>query len=433
MAAVEIGVPPSYAPERPKLKMDKKVDTKLQSVMMEVEGSKSHEGLQQYYVTKIEEAQMTVAEKVKDMRRLEAQRNELNAKVRLLREELQLLQEQGSYVGEVVKPMDKKKVLVKVHPEGKYVVDLDKGIEMSQISANLRVALRNDSYTLHKILPNKVDPLVSLMMVEKVPDSTYEMVGGLDKQIKEIKEVIELPVKHPELFESLGINQPKGVLLYGPPGTGKTLLARAVAHHTECTFIRVSGSELVQKFIGEGSRMVRELFVLAREHAPSIIFMDEIDSIGSSRIESGSSGGGDSEVQRTMLELLNQLDGFEPTQDIKVIMATNRIDILDSALLRPGRIDRKIEFPAPSEDARADILRIHSRKMNLTRGIQLKKIAENMPGASGAEIKGVCTEAGMYALRERRVHVTQEDFEMAVAKIMQKDSEKNMSIKKLWK
>jgi len=432
MAAVEIGVPPSYAPERPKMKMDKKVD-KLHSVMMEVEDNKSHEGLQQYYITKIEEAQMEVAEKVKDLRRLEAQRNELNAKVRLLREELQLLQEQGSYVGEVVKPMDKKKVLVKVHPEGKYVVDLDKGIEMSQISANLRVALRNDSYTLHKILPNKVDPLVSLMMVEKVPDSTYEMVGGLDKQIKEIKEVIELPVKHPELFESLGINQPKGVLLYGPPGTGKTLLARAVAHHTECTFIRVSGSELVQKFIGEGSRMVRELFVLAREHAPSIIFMDEIDSIGSSRIESSSSGGGDSEVQRTMLELLNQLDGFEPTQDIKVIMATNRIDILDSALLRPGRIDRKIEFPAPSEDARADILRIHSRKMNLTRGIQLKKIAENMPGASGAEIKGVCTEAGMYALRERRVHVTQEDFEMAVAKIMQKDSEKNMSIKKLWK
>ncbi|KAB7502747.1 26S protease regulatory subunit 8, partial [Armadillidium nasatum] len=197
-------------------------------------------------------------------------------KIRLLREELQLLQEQGSYVGEVVKPMDKKKVLVKVHPEGKFVVDLDKNIDINQVTANARVALRNDSYTLHKILPNKVDPLVSLMMVEKVPDSTYEMVGGLDKQIKEIKEVIELPVKHPELFDALGIAQPKGVLLYGPPGTG---------------------SELVQKFIGEGSRMVRELFVMAREHAPSIIFMDEIDSIGSSRIESGS--GGDSEVQRT--------------------------------------------------------------------------------------------------------------------------------------
>lgn len=374
--------------------------------------------------------------------------------VRMLREELQLLQEQGSYVGEVVKPMDKKKVLVKVHPEGKFVVDIDKNIDINDVTPNCRVALRNESYTLHKILPNKVDPLVSLMMVEKVPDSTYEMVGGLDKQIKEIKEVIELPVKHPELFDALGIAQPKGVLLYGPPGkcssflvadgylnnclilklfagTGKTLLARAVAHHTECTFIRVSGSELVQKFIGEGSRMVRELFVMAREHAPSIIFMDEIDSIGSSRIESGS--GGDSEVQRTMLELLNQLDGFEATKNIKVIMATNRIDILDPALLRPGRIDRKIEFPPPNEEARLDILKIHSRKMNLTRGINLKKIAELMPGASGAEVKGVCTEAGMYALRERRVHVTQEDFEMAVAKVMQKDSEKNMSIKKLWK
>jgi 26S proteasome regulatory subunit T6 len=177
--------------------------------------------------------------------------------------------------------------------------------------------------------------------------------------------------------------------------------------------------------------MVRELFVMAREHAPSIIFMDEIDSIGSTRVDNSS--GGDSEVQRTMLELLNQLDGFEATKNIKVIMATNRIDILDSALLRPGRIDRKIEFPPPNEDARLDILKIHSRKMNLTRGINLKKIAEMMPGASGAEVKGVCTEAGMYALRERRVHVTQEDFEMAVAKIMQKDSEKNMSIKKLFK
>ena len=194
------------------------------------------------------------------------------------------------------------------------MVDIDQGIEVNSLTPTLRVALRSDSYTIHKILPNKVDPLVSLMMVEKVPDSTYEMVGGLDNQIKEIKEVIELPVKHPELFEALGIAQPKGVLLYGPPGTGKTLLARAVAHHTDCKFIRVSGSELVQKYIGEGSRMVRELFVMAREHAPSIIFMDEIDSIGSSRGDSG----GDSEVQRTMLELLNQLDGFESTKNIKV-------------------------------------------------------------------------------------------------------------------
>ncbi|KAJ3316214.1 26S protease regulatory subunit 8, partial [Blyttiomyces sp. JEL0837] len=382
------------------------------------------------------ELETTISLQTQNLRRLEAQRNQLNAKVRLLRDELKLLQESGSYVGEVVKLMGKNKVLVKSNSEGKYVVDIHPSIDIAKLTPTVRVALRHDSYQLHRVLPNKVDPLVSLMMVEKVPDSTYEMVGGLDRQIKEIKEVIELPVKHPELFEALGIAQPKGVLLYGPPGTGKTLLARAVAHHTDCRFIRVSGSELVQKYIGEGSRMVRELFVMAREHAPSIIFMDEIDSIGSSRMEGGGGGGGgggDSEVQRTMLELLNQLDGFEATQSIKVIMATNRIDILDSALLRPGRIDRKIEFPPPNEAARTDILKIHSRKMNLTRGINLRKIAEQMSGASGAEVKGVCTEAGMYALRERRVHVNQEDFEMAVGKVLKKDSEQNMSIKKLFK
>ena len=321
---------------------------------------------------------------------------------------------------------------MQVHPEGKYVCDMDKSIDVTKLTPGTRVALRNDSYTLHVILPSNIDPLVSLMKVEKVPDSTFDMIGGLDQQVKEIKEVVELPIKHPELFDSLGIAQPKGVILYGPPGTGKTLLARAVAHHTDCCFIRVSGSELVQKYIGEGARMVRELFVMAREHAPSILFMDEVDSIGSARDSGGGGGGGDSEVQRTMLELLNQLDGFEATNKIKVIMATNRLDILDQALLRPGRIDRKIEFPNPSEDSRVDILKIHSRKMNLVRGIDLKKIASKMNGASGAESKAVCTEAGMFALRERRVHVTQEDFEMAVSKVMQKEDKKNISVKKLF-
>ena len=320
--------------------------------------------LDTFFRNKIEGMKSEILQGQAVLRRLEAQRNDYNSRVRLLREELGLLQQPGSYVGEVVKVMGTKKVLVKVHPEGKYgmhlrtipfsgthltlapVVDISDAVDISKLTVGKRVTLLSDSYKLEKMLPSSVDPLVSLMLVEKVPDSTYDMIGGLDQQIKEIKEVIELGLKHPELFESLGIAQPKGVLLYGPPGTGKTLLARAVAHHTDCKFIRVSGSELVQKYIGEGSRMVRELFVMAREHAPSIIFMDEIDSIGSSRVE-GSSGG-DSEVQRTMLELLNQLDGFEPTKNIKVIMATNRLDILDPALLRPGRIDRKIEFPPPT-------------------------------------------------------------------------------------
>ncbi len=210
-----------------------------------------------------------------------------------------------SSIGEVVKLLGKDKVLVKMNPDGKMVVKIAADIDINKLKPNTRVALQGSSYTLHKILPSNVDPLVSLMKLEKVPDSTYDMVGGLDKQIREIKEVIELPIKHPELFESLGVAQPKGVLLYGPPGTGKTLLARAVAHHTDCTFVRVSGTELVQKYIGEGSRMVRELFVMARESAPTIIFMDEIDSIGSAR--SSGSEGGSSEVQRTMLELLAQL------------------------------------------------------------------------------------------------------------------------------
>jgi len=395
-------------------------------------GIQAEAGLSAYYQSKIEQLELQVRDRLQNLRRLQAQRNDLNSKVRSLREELQLLQQPGSHVGEVVKVMGKNKVLVKVHPDGKYVVDLDPSIKIEGLKAGTRVALRNDSYQLHYVLPTKVDPLVSLMKVEKVPDSTYDMIGGLDKQIKELKEVIELPIKHPELFEALGVAQPKGVILHGPPGTGKTLLARAVAHHTDCTFIRVSGSELVQKYIGEGSRMVRELFVMAREHAPSIIFMDEVDSIGSARTNSGG-GGGDSEVQRTMLELLNQLDGFEATNKIKVLMATNRLDILDSALLRPGRIDRKIEIPNPNEESRHAILKIHSRKMNLMRGIDLKKIADKMTGASGAELKACCTEAGMFALRERRVHVTQEDFEMAVAKVMKKDTDKDMSLKKLWK
>ncbi|CAL6304862.1 unnamed protein product [Bathycoccus prasinos] len=387
-------------------------------------------GLKPFFKGKVEALEIAVRDGTQNLRRLEAQRNELNSRVRALKEELSLLQEPGSYIGEVVKVMGKTKVLVKAHPDGKYVVDFDRSIDLAKLTPGVRVALKNDSYALHYILPSMIDPLVSLMKVEKVPDSTFDMIGGLDQQVKEIKEVVELPIKHPELFDSLGIAQPKGVILYGPPGTGKTLLARAVAHHTDCCFIRVSGSELVQKYIGEGARMVRELFVMARENEPAILFMDEVDSIGSARGGGGGSGG-DSEVQRTMLELLNQLDGFEASNKIKVIMATNRLDILDPALLRPGRIDRKIEFPNPTEESRVDILKIHSRKMNLVRGIDLKSIASKMGGASGAESKAVCTEAGMYALRERRVHVTQEDFEMAVSKVMTKDTDKNISIKKL--
>ena len=388
--------------------------------------------IKSYYKSKIQETELKIREKQLNFMRLQAQRNELNSMVLKLREEVKHLLKPSSSVAEVVKVLGQEMVLVKGSSEGKQIVKVDKKIKLEDLTPNARVTLKSEEKNLiNRILPSRVDPLVSLMKVEKAPDSTYDSIGGLDIQVKEIREVIELPIKHPDIFENLGIAQPKGVILYGPPGTGKTLLARAVAHHTDCTFIRVSGNELVQKYIGEGARLVRELFVMARQHAPSIIFMDEIDSIGGQRFDENS--GGDSEVQRTMLELLNQLDGFESVQNIKIIMATNRIDILDDALLRAGRIDRKIEFPNPNDAARVDILKIHSRKMNLVRGIDLVKIANMMPNASGAECKAACSEAGMFALRERRMHITQDDFEMAVAKVMKKDSDQNLAIKKIWK
>lgn len=372
-----------------------------------------------YFYFESEILKQKIAEKKQNLKTLQYKLFELNHEIKTLRDEIDSVQTACQNVGTVVKKMGNNKVLVKANHDGKFLVSVEDDVDYHALKNGTRVALNSDSFAVQRILSSIVDPLVSLMIMEKTPDCTYDMIGGLDDQIKEIKEVIELPIKHPELFENLGIAQPKGVLLYGPPGTGKTLLARAVAHHTKCKFIRVSGSELVQKYIGEGARLVRELFVLAKEHAPSIIFMDEIDSIGSTRNDSR---GGDSEVQRTMLELLNQLDGFENRNDIKIIMATNRIDILDPALLRTGRIDRKIEFPNPKETARLEIIKIHSRKMNLVKNVNLEEIASKLVNSCGADVKAVCTEAGMFALREGRVHVTQDDFLMAVAKVMKKTS-----------
>ncbi|KAL0239038.1 hypothetical protein PCE1_004729 [Barthelona sp. PCE] len=392
--------------------------------------SERYTSVENYFHGKAEKLQLDVALSRTNLLRLSARRDELNKQVTELNTEVSNMLSPSSDLATVVKVLSRNRALIDQGSGGKLIVSVSSKVDIQKLKPGNRVAIRSDSSELHMVLPSEVDPLVSLMKVEKVPDSTYDVIGGLEKQVREIKEVIELPVRHPEIFESLGIAQPKGVLLYGPPGTGKTLLARAVAHHTDCTFIRVSGSELVQKYIGEGSRMVRELFVMARQSAPSLIFLDEVDSIGGSR-----GGGGDeksdSEVGRTMLELLNQLDGFENSTDIKVIMATNRIDILDPALLRPGRIDRKIEFPLPDEDGRLQILKIHSRKMNLTRGIDLKKIADMAAGFSGAELKAVCTESGMFALRERRVHVTETDFEMAVSKVQRKNAE-NVAIAHTW-
>merc|ERR1719276_677627 len=242
------------------------------------------------------------------------------------------------------------------------------------------------------ILPDDADPMVSVMKVEKAPLESYADIGGLHDQIQEIKEAVELPLTHPELYEDVGIKPPKDVMLYGVPGTGKTLLAKAVANETSATFLRVVGSELIQKYLGEGPKLVREMFKAAQENSPSIIFIDEIDAVATKRYDTTS--GGEKEIQRTMLELLNQLDGFDDRGDVKVIMATNRIDSLDPAMIRPGRIDRKIEFPMPDEKTKRRIFLIHTGKMTLSDDVNIEEFVVAKDDLSGADIKAICTEAG---------------------------------------
>ena len=281
--------------------------------------------------------------------------------------------------------------------------------------------LNQQTFGVVEVLPSEKDANVSGMEIDTKPDVTYDVIGGLDDQIIEVKETVELPLKHPELFEKVGIDPPKGILLYGPPGTGKTLLAKAVANETNATFIKVVASEFVKKYIGEGARMVREVFELAKEKAPSIIFIDELDAVAAQRLKSSTSG--DREVQRTLMQLLAELDGFESRGDIGIIGATNRPDILDPALLRPGRFDRFIEVPAPNEEGRLEILKIHTKRMNLASDIDLNDIVTLTEGFAGADLKAICTEAGMFAIREERDHIIMADFEDAINKILGKNKE----------
>ena len=293
---------------------------------------------------------------------------------------------------------------------------MGKKVAPTDIEEGMRVGVDRQKFQIQIPLPPKIDPTVTMMQVEEKPDVTYADVGGCKEQIDRIREVVEMPLLHPERFVNLGIDPPKGVLLYGPPGTGKTLCARAVANRTDATFIRVIGSELVQKYVGEGARMVREIFEMARQRKACIIFFDEVDAFGGARFDDGA--GGDNEVQRTMLELINQLDGFDPRGNIKVLMATNRPDTLDPALLRPGRLDRKVEFGLPDLEGRAHILRIHTKSMSVERNIRYDLIARLCPNSTGAELRSVCTEAGMYAIRARRKVATEQDFLDAVNKVI---------------
>lgn len=321
-------------------------------------------------------------------------------------------------VGSLEELIDDNHAIVASSVGPEYYVNILSFVDKDQLEPGSSVLLHNKVLSVVGILQDEVDPFVSVMKVEKAPLESYADIGGLENQIQEIKEAVELPLTHPELYDDIGIRPPKGVILYGPPGTGKTLLAKAVANETSATFLRVVGSELIQKYLGDGPKLVRELFRVAEEQAPSIVFIDEIDAVGTKRYEATS--GGEREIQRTMLELLNQLDGFESRSDVKVIMATNRIESLDPALIRPGRIDRKIELPSPDTKTKRRIFQIHTSKMTLGEDVDLEEFIMAKDELSGADIKAVCTEAGMLALRERRMKVTQEDLRKAKEKALYK-------------
>ncbi|CAD8084185.1 unnamed protein product [Paramecium primaurelia] len=292
-------------------------------------------------------------------------------------------------------------------------------LNASQLKPAELIGVNKDGYMLYEKLPTEYDARVKTMEVDEKPQEDYTDIGGLDKQIEELREAIVLPIVHKEKFENIGIRPPKGVLMYGPPGTGKTMMARACAAQTKASFLKLAGPQLVQMFIGDGAKMVRDAFQLAQEKAPAIIFIDELDAIGTKRYDSDKNG--DREVQRTMLELLNQLDGFSPDDRIKVIAATNRPDILDPALLRSGRLDRKIEFPLPNEEARAQILKIHSRKMSVAKEtVNYIEIARSTDEFNGAQLKAVCVEAGMIALNRGGTFLIHEDFVEGIAVVQAK-------------
>ena len=366
------------------------------------------------------------------LKRLEEENKVISSSLNRLEEESAMLREMFNSVNNELNNLKKPSLLVadvvSFLEENQAIIKLPNGNKFCcYVSKDIKKLKSGDSVLVDQKTLNIVKPInigdneeVEKFVIMDKPKESWKEIGGLGEEIKEIKEVIELPLKKPKLFEKIGIQPPKGILLYGPPGTGKTLLAKAVAHSTNATFIEVVGSELVQKFIGEGAKLVKEIFSLARRNSPTIIFIDEIDALAASRMDTGTSG--EREVNRTFMQLLAELDGFKPLDNVKIIGATNRIDILDNAIIRPGRLDRLIEISLPNEEGRSEILRVHTRKMNL-KGIDLQNIAEETEDLSGAEIRAICTEAGFYAIRNNRDHVIQEDFNLAIDKISLENEE----------
>lgn len=369
-----------------------------------------------------EQAIAAYRKKFKEYREAEAQLKKVRLEDAQLAEEFDRTEEElnaivsvGQLVGEVLRQLSDNKFIVKLASGPRYVVGCRSKLDRSKLKNGTRVALDHTTYTILRPMPRQVDPTVFNMLAEESSAINFAEIGGLSDQIRELREVIELPLTNPELFTRVGIKAPKGVLLYGPPGTGKTLLARAIASNINGTFLKVVASAIVDKYIGESARVVREMFGYAKDHQPCVIFMDEIDAIGGSRFSEGS--GSDREVQRTLMELLAQLDGFESLGAVKIVMATNRPDILDPALLRPGRLDRKIEIPLPNEASRMDILKIHSASITKRGEIDYESICKLAEGFNGADLRNVCTEGGLFAIRSGRDYVLEEDFMQATRKI----------------
>ena len=371
---------------------------------------------------KYEELRQQTQQLLSDRIDLENRVAKQKSKIGRLSEEVRLMRMPPHVIGNIQDILDKERAVVRSSNGTVFLVTYNQGIDGQLLKPGARVALDQDTLSIIDVLNDAWDPLVmGAEMVEK-PDTSFSDLGGLDEQISLIKESIELPLTNPQAFTKFGIEPPGGVILVGPPGCGKTMLAKAVANSTDCTFIRLVASELAQKYIGEGGRMVRELFDLARERSPSIVFIDEIDAIGAKRLDSATSG--DREVQRTLMQLLAELDGFDSLADVKLIAATNRPDILDEALLRPGRFDRVIEIPLPKEEARLAILEIHMKDMPITKGVSISNIVSSTDGLSGAELKALVVEAGMCAIRKNKNKATKADFTAALETILKKRSEK---------
>jgi proteasome regulatory subunit len=392
----------------------------LRSQLVQIENDKHELELQMMdRVGNLESRNLELREQLRqveaDKRYIETQKIRYEREVRKLKSESEQLRSPPLIIGTITDVVDASRVIVRSSAGPRFLVRSSPSISAEEIKPGVRCTLNQQSLAIVELLPSSFDAQIYGMELVDSPQETYADIGGLDIQINEIKEAVELPLKRPELFLRIGIDPPKGVLLHGPPGTGKTLLAKAVAHETNAHFMRVVGSELVQKYIGEGARLVRELFDLAKKKAPTIIFIDEIDAVGASRTEANTSG--DREVQRTLMQLLAGMDGFENRGDVKIIGATNRIDILDRALLRPGRFDRIIEIPLPDENGRLSILKVHCRALTIEENVDLGEVARQTEGKNGADLRAICMEAGMFAIRKDRPAITQEDFLAAIAKI----------------